>query len=226
MSETVQYQVKRQQRKTLALHVLPDASIEVRAPKWVSRRVIVQFVEQRVDWLLSQQQKVRQQYQQRPRFSDAQEHYYQGERYPLSVEYGARRSVQWQGGGWYIQLPEPTDSQRIEQALHEWFRGQAQRLFVERLAVLHQLMPAGTPMPILKIRKMRRRWGSCSSKQVMTLNLLLIQLPPACIDYVICHELCHLWQLNHSPAFYRLLSTVMPDWREREQRIDDLSQKM
>ena len=79
-------------------------------------------------------------------------------------------------------------------------------------------------MPDITIRKMRRRWGSCSSKGEVTLNLALIKMPLACIDYVVTHELCHLEAFHHGKPFYRLLAQVMPDWRERELLIEQLAE--
>lgn len=69
--------------------------------------------------------------------------------------------------------------------------------------------------PELRIRTMRRRWGSCSAAGIITLNTVLADRSPDLIDYVIAHELCHLRELNHSRRFYDLLTTVMPDWKSR-----------
>lgn len=68
------------------------------------------------------------------------------------------------------------------------------------------------PLPQLRVRKMRSRWGSCSRAAVVTLNLELIRMPLECIvDYVITHELCHLAEFNHSPRFYELQARFVPD---------------
>lgn len=61
-----------------------------------------------------------------------------------------------------------------------------------------------TTTPELRIRTMQKRWGSCTSTGVITLNLKLIQVPKAFIDYVIVHELCHLKEHNHSKTYYHL----------------------
>jgi predicted metal-dependent hydrolase len=74
--------------------------------------------------------------------------------------------------------------------------------------------------PNWSIRRMKRRWGSCTKGGTILLNVLLIQASPRCIDYVITHELCHLTHHNHNTAFFRLLDRVMPDWRERKSRLE------
>ncbi len=74
--------------------------------------------------------------------------------------------------------------------------------------------------PDLAIRVLKSRWGSCSPRGRITLNVKLIQVPRAYIDYVVFHELCHLAEPNHSPRFYELLERVLPDWRERRERLN------
>jgi predicted metal-dependent hydrolase len=65
----------------------------------------------------------------------------------------------------------------------------------------------------VSIRDQRSRWGSCSAKKNLNFNYRLVHLPPALVDYVIAHELCHLKEFNHAPAFWALLERVMPDAR-------------
>jgi predicted metal-dependent hydrolase len=67
---------------------------------------------------------------------------------------------------------------------------------------------------------MKARWGSCTSKGKISLNPKLVQMPKDLIDYVILHESCHLKELNHSSAFYALLDRVLPERRERRQRLN------
>ena len=76
--------------------------------------------------------------------------------------------------------------------------------------------------PDLRIRRMSKRWGSCSRKGTITLSLDLIKTPLHCIEYVITHELCHLLVHDHSPAFFRMLSRCMPDWERRKARLEEV----
>lgn len=70
-----------------------------------------------------------------------------------------------------------------------------------------------------KMRKMRRRWGSCRVDGCITLNTALASLPTHLVDYVVLHELCHVREMNHSRAFYALLKQAMPDYRTREKEL-------
>lgn len=69
----------------------------------------------------------------------------------------------------------------------------------------------------------KARWGSCDAQGHIKLNWRLTMLPPALRDYVIIHELCHLRELNHSAAFWRLVGTYCPDYRTSRKLLRDFS---
>ena len=72
----------------------------------------------------------------------------------------------------------------------------------------------------VQFRQMTRKWGSCSSKGSVTLNESLFYLPHHLVEYVVVHELAHLVELNHSPAFWALLGEYLPDYAEREAELN------
>lgn len=111
----------------------------------------------------------------------------------------------------------------IEKSLWSWYRTQAYYLFQQRLEHFSNLLPWVESVPLLKVRLMKSRWGSCSSQGHISLNLNLIKTPIECIDSVIIHELCHLMEFNHSAKFYKLLSTYNPKWLEQKKHLDALS---
>lgn len=69
------------------------------------------------------------------------------------------------------------------------------------------------------IRKQRTIWGTCSARKNLSFNYRIVFLPPHLIDYVIVHELCHLAQLNHSPAFWALVGRAIPNHRELRKEL-------
>ncbi len=219
-----EYVVKRQRRKTIALHVLENAQVEVRAPSWVPKYELVQFVEQRAEWVISQRQKALEKLSQKPSYRPGQQHYFMGETFPLHLEVAKRSNVALRDDMLLIKVPEISNEKRIETALTHWYRKQAVDIFEERFFFCYERFPNWFQdkysMPNMRIRKMRSRWGSCSSRGEITLNLQLIKMPLSCVDYVIYHELCHLEFFHHGTSFYQLLTCVCPDWQQIEKRIE------
>jgi predicted metal-dependent hydrolase len=73
---------------------------------------------------------------------------------------------------------------------------------------------AGTRYSGLTIRGQKTRWASCSSTGAMSFNWRLLLAPGPVLDYVVEHEVCHIEVMDHSPRFWALLESRVPDWRE------------
>lgn len=218
MNSDFTYTVKLQRRKTLGLYVLPDGAIEVRAPLRTAQRTIVAFVEQRVDWALRtrERQLQRQQWQQPAETGSS---WFLGQPLKLDIYRATNTRIDRVDERLAVGLRDPQNGAQLERHLQAWYRDQAQAIFAERLLLVCQRFPGILAAPELRLRRMRRRWGSCSRSGRVTLNVDLVKLPLELVDYVIAHELCHLTEFNHGPKFYRLLAFAMPDWKAREQLL-------
>ena len=132
-------------------------------------------------------------------------------------------NVRLQGGRLVMALPEPMTAERVQQAMERFYRTRARVKLAERFAAMQEKTAHLCFGPArLSLRLLRCRWGSMSSSGLLTLNVALIRAPVSGIDYVILHELCHLAEANHSPAFFRLLQRLMPDWQTRKSRLERL----
>jgi predicted metal-dependent hydrolase len=96
-------------------------------------------------------------------------------------------------------------------ALERWFRRRARVEIAARLDAA--CARVGTGYDRLTIRGQRTRWASCSSSGAMSFNWRLLLAPPAVLDAVVCHEVCHLEVADHSPRFWALLLERCPDYR-------------
>lgn len=106
-------------------------------------------------------------------------------------------------------------------ALRAWQRAEAQRLFEESIqAMLPELGVAALRYKSLRLRTMRRRWGSCTVDGRITLNVWLIRVPDLCWQAVIAHELAHLVHMHHGPAFQHLARHLMPGYDDANRLLD------
>lgn len=107
-----------------------------------------------------------------------------------------------------IPCSDLTDTQRA--ALTRRYIDAAKEYFPKRVAYFHQF--TGGTYSRITIRDQKTRWGSCSSKGTLSFNWRLMLAPPAILDYVVVHELCHLRHMDHSPAFWQAVGEVFPDY--------------
>ena len=116
---------------------------------------------------------------------------------------------------------DPHSAQAAEQA-ERWFRSAARERFSARVACWSERV--GAQPARIQIRDQKTRWGSASSNGTLSFNWRLIFAQPEIIDYVVVHEICHLIEPNHSPAYWALVERIMPDaqhWRRRLKAIGD-----
>jgi predicted metal-dependent hydrolase len=106
----------------------------------------------------------------------------------------------------------PADPALRLPALERWFRRRAQLEIAPRLDAA--CAQAGTAYTRLTIRGQRTRWASCSAKGAMSFNWRLLLAPEPVLEYVVWHEVCHLEVMDHSPRFWALLASRVPDYRD------------
>lgn len=107
----------------------------------------------------------------------------------------------------------------LRRALHRWRKTEALALMAPKVEAYADAL--GARRPKVLVREQTRRWGSCSGDGSIRMNARLMAFPEPLIDYVCAHEACHLKVMDHSPRFYALLETIMPDHRERQRALKD-----
>jgi predicted metal-dependent hydrolase len=98
-----------------------------------------------------------------------------------------------------------------------WYRARAAGILVARVAHFAPLFGVGPP--VVRIKDMRSRWGSCSTRGRISLHWGLVMLSRDVLDYVVVHELAHLREMNHGARFWRGVEEILPDYRERRARL-------
>jgi hypothetical protein len=214
--EDIEFKVIYSGRRSIGISVLPDSSVIVRVPYLTSYKTISRIVTEKSGWVL----KHRDNYRRLDNSSinrsyvSGETHLFRGNESVLRVEKSERSYVRFYDSTIELGTDKTDDAQLIKRLLYKGYKNEALILFPELMNKVirehenQMFKPTG-----LVIRTMKRRWGSCSNKGVITLSTELIKLSDLYIEYVITHELCHLKHHNHGPHFYRLLSEVFPEWK-------------
>ena len=218
--KSIEFELKYSKRKTLGIAVYPDLNVIVTAPETAKRDKILEKVQSKSRWILKQLRKF-EKYQPltKPKeFVSGETHLYLGRQYLLKVEKSNSGSVKLKGKYLRVKTKNP---KKTEELLFDWYRLKAQVHFSR---IIEELLPEFEKKDLkvkeLVIRKMKSRWGSCTSEGTITLNLHLIKAPKRCIEYVILHELCHLIHHKHDAEFYQLLNSMMPQWKYWKERLE------
>ncbi len=214
--------LKRSPRRTLAISVLPDGTLELVAPESATIEEVLKRVAKRLPWIRNQRSNFREMNSTRPplRYVNGATHRYLGRQYRLKIAKGPSPHVSLKGGFFCVTVPK-MDALSIRDALQGWYRTRAREVLQKRVARWEKWCRARKlAEPKVSLRVMARRWGSARQDGTIAFNPDLIRAPSICIDYVITHEICHLRHPNHGPAFLRLLTTLFPNWRETKARLE------
>lgn|SRR5690554_261714 len=221
--KTIDFSLLYCDRKTMEIAVHPDSTVIVKASAQSDITLIEKKIIKRARWILRQLNYFKQFNPKTPDrcYVNGETHLYLGKQYRLKLAEGTENSVKLSRGFFHITCRnEPTPS-ATKKLLNQWYSEKAQLQFTKSLDHCWQnFKHLEIEKPKLSIKQMQKRWGSLSSRGTITLNTNLIKAPKECIDYVVTHELCHLKHHNHSPDFYNLLSSIMPDWEKRKQKLE------
>lgn len=214
-------------RAKIAIHVHPDASVQVDAPEGEDLPRIQRAVLKRARWIKTHVDQAREQrtHALPRRYVSGESHFYLGRRYQLKVlnANGGGFSVKLLCGRICVETPQ-RDPNAVKERLSGWYRERAADVFGRRLDAIADHVDWLKHVPPVHLLTMKKQWGSCSPRGTVFLNPHLVKAPRECVDYVIAHELCHLKEHNHSPRYYRLLREIMPGWEPVKARLDGMAE--
>lgn len=195
----------------------PAGNVRISAPRSLGRREIRAFAEARIEWIRKQISEIRRAARSADDFTD--QYLLWGKPLCLRLHPGAESAfIETDGDSLHIHTPKPESPAIIAAMLTAWHcrlvRAAAGPLIGK------WLKPAAAPEPVLTVRKMKTRWGSCRpGKRRISLNSDLAMMPPECLEYVIVHELAHFTHADHGPGFRALMDRLLPGWREIRRKM-------
>ncbi|MFG6465084.1 M48 family metallopeptidase [Roseateles sp. BYS87W] len=219
------YELKRARRRSIGFVVGPQG-LRVSAPRWVPVQEIERALHHKGEWILRKlvEQRERQQRIQAARIDwvDGGTLPYLGA--PLTLVIAPQvREVLWDDARRQLHLPLPhgASAEQIRDLTQAWLQARAREDFLPRCR--HFADRLGVTMTSLRLSSAQTRWGSASANGSIRLNWRLIHFAPAIIDYVVAHELAHLREMNHSPAFWDTVRSVLPDFERSRDALREES---
>ena len=219
-----EYQLIKQDRKTLSLTVTPDLHIILKCPVQTNNDRIENFLQKKWFWL-EKQLSFFKKYQRKiyeKEYISGEGYLYLGRQYKLIVRHGKEDLVSLTRGLLTVYTTkEVVNSHHNKKLIELWFAEKTELVFQDRFKeMLDRFEYKNTPA--LFIREMKKRWGSFLNKEKIFLNPKLIHTSKDCIDYVIVHELCHLKYKNHNTNFWQLLDKKYPKWERVKEKLETI----
>ena len=213
--------IRRSRRKTIALIVQENGSLEVRAPLQMTEAQILKFVQSKEAWVRQRQAAVRAAAPAHA-YKQGEQFYYLGKLYPLRYVEKQRIKVQFNGKSIDLRTSGLPDA---AEWIEGWYRSQAREYLTNRLA--HYSRVGGFSYKSLRVNGARTRWGSCNAqRKSLNFTWRLMMAPPEIVDYVVVHELCHLKHPNHSPEFWKEVERILPDYKQRRKWLKENGLKL
>uniref|UniRef100_A9ABA7 YgjP-like metallopeptidase domain-containing protein n=1 Tax=Methanococcus maripaludis (strain C6 / ATCC BAA-1332) TaxID=444158 RepID=A9ABA7_METM6 len=213
----------RKKIKNMYLVVNPDCSIVLKVPPHVSDEYINSFIKKKESWIKKHldifeslnTKSVEKSY------VDGEIFRYLGKKYILKINYSKKELVELSETELNVYVSEINDFEKKKRVIEKFYRKNAE---IELFEIFKNSYNVVTEkMPNFAVRKMKKRWGSCSfHKNKIILNERLIEKSKECIEYVVFHELAHLKYPNHSKDFYNYLTKLMPDWKDRKLKLNEI----
>ena len=231
----VGYALKRARRRSIGF-VVGTEGLSVNAPKWLGVQDIESALHEKAAWIL---RKLQEQQERSQRALAAKVDWRDGTSIPFLGEtviivLDARAGLTEQGTvlntdaqslpgvprlTLHVGLPHTATPAQIRDTVQSWLQRQARRVFEERCA--HFAPQLGVRIKRMSLSSAQTRWGSASADGSIRLNWRLIHFAMSSIDYVVAHELAHLREMNHSPRFWDVVRSVLPDFEQARGSLKD-----
>ncbi|HWU83109.1 MAG TPA: SprT family zinc-dependent metalloprotease [Methylophilaceae bacterium] len=222
--EQIPYKLERRKRRTVGMRISPHGLV-VHAPVRISLQQLNALLLSKAHWILTKLRAQQEHAVEAFEWRDGGHLLWLGNEMVLNLRHDTKsRAIIQEPGQLHVALPQPDDVPSVSRKVLLWYRKQAQADFSRRLQILAARL--GVDTPPLYLSNARSRWGSCNSRGEIRLNWRLIQAPPHIINYVICHELAHLKEMNHSARFWAVVAQLHPDYKRAEQELKALSARL
>jgi len=196
-----------------------EGNLVIKSPK-ASQYDIEQLLLKKSNWIKRSRKKLLQKKGKALNFSQKAELYYRGESYPLRlIEQTKKGTTLTFNREIFLLYYHQYDEILFQKHVDNFYKEEAKQ-FIPSLVEKWSEKMALSPTDI-RFRKTKRQWGSCSGKNVLSFNTMMMKLPQDVIQYIIVHELAHIKHKHHQRSFWKLVEIYMPDYRQHVAQLKD-----
>lgn len=221
--ETISYLLEHRARRTIGLKIT-ETGLVVHAPKRIFAYQLNQILQEKSGWILNKLKSREANVIDKIQWVDGEQLLFLGQDITLKVIESDKKYIHFERNELIVHAPAGNIHAACRASVLSWFAKQALLDFNRRLEVFAAKLGVATPP--LTLSNANSRWGSCNSRGQVRLNWRLLQAPPHIINYVICHELAHLKQMNHSPQFWTVVEGLFPNYKIAEKELKILSPQL
>lgn len=209
-----QPQISRSFRRSIAIHISQKGEVIVKAPRFVSDKIIQQFLDEKEDWIKKTLEKVVKRKIEKKRFEEGERFLFLGVSKRLTFYDGIEIFIK----GEYLYFPKAMRI-RAKKELESWYKKQAQTLISQRLLKKAEEVQASFTNVFFSDTK--SKWGTCFADNTLQFNWRLIMAPLMVVDYVVIHELVHTTEKNHSDKFWRKVRLFTPAYKQHRKWLNE-----
>lgn len=206
------YEITYKAKKNISMRILKTGFIEVRAPLGVSKSTVESIIRKQKKWVIEREECLK-------KISEDKWYYYLGKKYGLKINYtnSSYCNLKLEDNNFVVDINKGILKEKrkkiIDCEFKKFYKEKALQVLKERTNYYGAIL-GFLPNKIF-IKSQKTLWGSCSSKGNINYNYKLIMAPLYIIDYIVVHELCHFKHMDHSKNFWDLVSSIMPDCKDR-----------
>ncbi|WP_250459263.1 M48 family metallopeptidase [Microbulbifer litoralis] len=224
--EDIPYRLVRSPRRKRLGLVLAESGVEVRIPQRCAARHGHRFLQENIQWVRTQLLRAE------VRAAEIPQHRYGfGASFPwLGQKLPLERAARPAGAGisdrairLYSRYRDPSEAQ-LQAALHKLYQREALAMLADKSAYYADRL--GLPFSSVRVRRTKSKWGHCTIRGELQYNWLVCLAPEPVVDYLVAHEVCHLRHHNHSRAFWQLVESVCPRYRELRRWLRDSGHRL
>jgi predicted metal-dependent hydrolase len=194
-----------------------EGTLIIKSPK-VPQKRIEQLLLKKASWINNSREKIQQKKGKALDFSKDLEFYFLGQAYPLTLIPHDKKRVKLDfDGKAFILFYHTYDEKLFHTHLDRFYKNEAQKHIPSRVELWAEKM--GLSPTDLRFRKTKRQWGSCSGKNVLSFNTMVMKLPQDVIQYIIVHELAHIKHKHHQKAFWQLVEHHLPEYKRQVKEL-------